>query len=114
MPFLRAGKVSIEEILETCFRKSLIMRTRPRLSGCAAKCGGVGAKHRLHGTFQSCERAHYIPNPDLNKNFSFYSQHKSVTELSETHSKETAHSYDWKMSQAIVLGARVRRVGSKF
>ena len=37
---MRAGKVSIEEISETCFRKSLIMRTRPRLSGYAAKCVG--------------------------------------------------------------------------
>ena len=38
--FLRAGKVSIEEILEACFRKSLRMRASPRLSGCAAKCVG--------------------------------------------------------------------------
>ena len=35
---VRAGKVSIEEILETCFRKSLIMRTRPRLSDEVTKC----------------------------------------------------------------------------
>ena len=37
---MRAGKVSIEEILEACFRKSLRMRASPRLSGCAAKCVG--------------------------------------------------------------------------
>lgn len=35
---MRAGKVSMEEILEACFRKALSMRTRPRLSGKAAKC----------------------------------------------------------------------------
>jgi len=28
-PFLRVGKVSIEEILKACFRKSLSMRVRP-------------------------------------------------------------------------------------
>ena len=44
VPKVRASKVSIEEILEACFRKSLIMRTRPRPSGNAARCGG---KHEV-------------------------------------------------------------------
>ncbi len=46
-PFLRAGKVSIEAILEAGFRKSLIMRTRPRLSDEVTKCEGK-CEARLH------------------------------------------------------------------
>ena len=38
--FLRVGKESIEEILEACFQKSLIMRTRPRRSDGVAECVG--------------------------------------------------------------------------
>lgn len=38
---LRAGKVSMEEILEACFRKLTSMRTRSRPSGNAARCGHV-------------------------------------------------------------------------
>jgi hypothetical protein len=52
-PFLRAGKVSIEEILEACVHKSLIMRTRPRLSGYAAKCVSKARSASLHVIFSS-------------------------------------------------------------
>ena len=45
---LRAGQVSIEEISEACFRKSLIMRTRPRLSDEVAKCVGKREARGLH------------------------------------------------------------------
>ncbi len=37
--FLRAGKVSIEEISEACFRKFLVMRTRPRPSDEVTRLG---------------------------------------------------------------------------
>ena len=47
---MRAGIVSIEEILEACFRKSLMMRTRPRLSGYAAKCVGKRVARGLQTT----------------------------------------------------------------
>ena len=48
---VRVGKVSIEEILEACFRKSLMMRTRPRPSDVSREVR-AGAKHRLHA--RSC------------------------------------------------------------
>ena len=41
--FFRVGKVSIEEILEACFRKSMIMRTRPRPSDIVARLWGCVA-----------------------------------------------------------------------
>ena len=54
---MRAGKVSIEEILEACFRKSLIMRTRPRPSDSVARCVGKREARGLHAKMK-CERAH--------------------------------------------------------
>ena len=59
-PFLRAGKVSIEEILEACVHKSLIMRTRPRLSDKVAKWGLVHStactRNRSHASAPTTER----------------------------------------------------------
>lgn len=40
LPVLRVGKVSIEVISEASFRKSQIMRTRPRPSDMVARCVG--------------------------------------------------------------------------